>query len=63
MSAEEAIKVLGMAPKASSVASIEDRAARENEFGGDASGARADPSEKVKGGWSAAVAQANNRFV
>jgi len=63
MSAEEAIKVLGMAPKAASVASIEDRAARENEFGGDASGARADASEKVKGGWSAAVAQANNRFV
>jgi len=63
MSAEEAIKVLGMAPKASSVASIEDRAARENEFGGDASGARADTSEKVKSGWSAAVAQANNRFV
>ena len=63
MSAPEAIKVLGMAPKASSIASIEDRAARENEFGGDASGARADPSEKVKDGWSAAVAQANNRFV
>ena len=62
MSAEEAMKVLGMAPKASAIAAIEDRAARENEFGGDASGARIDASQKVATGWSAAVANANKRF-
>lgn len=62
MSAEEAIKVLGMAPQSSGVASIEDRAARENEFGGDASGERVDAASKVASGWSDAVSQANKRF-
>lgn len=62
MSAEDATKVLSASPKVSGVASIEDRAARENEFGGDASGSRVDASEKVASGWSAAVAQANKRF-
>jgi capsid assembly protease len=62
MSAEDASKVLAASPKASAVASIEDRAARENEFGGDAAGGRLDASEKVASGWSAAVAQANKRL-
>jgi len=62
MSAEDASKVLAASPKASAVASIEDRAARENEFGGDASGSRLDASEKVTTGWATAVAQANKRF-
>lgn len=62
MGAEEAIKVLGMAPKASSIASIEERAAQEAEFGGDASGGQVNAAEKVVSGWAAAVANANKRF-
>ena len=62
MSAEDAVKVLNASPKAAGFSSIEDRAARENEFGGDGSGARVDASEKAKSGWSSAVANANKRF-
>jgi signal peptide peptidase SppA len=59
MSVEDASKVLAASPKVASIASIEERAARENEFGGQASST---PSEKVATGWSTAVAQANKRF-
>ncbi len=62
MSAEDASKVLAVAPKSGRTASIADRAAAENELGADASGGRVGASEKVATGWSAAVANANKRF-
>ena len=62
MSAEDAAKVLAVAPKTSRTASIADRAAAENELGADASGGRIDASQKVASGWASAVANANKRF-
>lgn len=62
LSADEALKVLALAPKATPLASIADRAAGEAEFGSDASGARKPVSETVARGWAAAVTQANKRF-
>lgn len=62
MSATEAIKVLGMAPKVTGLAAIEERAGQEAEFGGDASAGRRTTSEKIASGWSAAIKQANARF-
>lgn len=62
MSAEDAAKVLAVAPKTGRAASIADRAAAENELGADALGGRIDASQKVVTGWSSAVANANKRF-
>lgn len=62
MSAEDAAKVLAVAPKSSRTASIADRAAAENELGADASGGRVDAAQKAATGWASAVANANKRF-
>ena len=62
MSAEDAAKVLATSPKSSGVASIESRAAGEPEFGGDANQGFGSASDKVAGGWSVAINNANKRF-